>query len=400
MALFRETIAAVGYHIDEVTDRLLAGVRRHTAADPLLLQLMPYYGYGTETWLRLQGRVLQSHHLLAMEKPNPDVDTIWDNLHTMYHRFASKEVADVAVSAHFQAQTLQASSDREGYFAFEFILKQPLATEQLWHSVALTAGTPQSATDAGTGIVPTAATGKVLVPRLTSNFGIISDIDDTVLQTNATNLLKMARIVFLNSAHTRLPFEGVAAFYAALHRGSSGAEQNPIFYVSSSPWNLYDLLVEFMNIHGIPAGPLFLQDYGLEPDKFITASHQAHKLAAIVQIIRSYPDLNFILIGDSGQDDPEIYVDVLQQFPERICAIYIRDVSTAARKTAVETLIAQANQLDVDMLLVADTQAAASHAYSQGWIRSEELSAVQIDQQKDAAAPSDLELLLEKSKPR
>jgi phosphatidate phosphatase APP1 len=82
-----------------------------------------------------------------------------------------------------------------------------------------------------------------------------------VLQSSVTNFLKMARMVLLGNAHTRLPFEGVAAFYRALQRGASGGEFNPIFYVSNSPWNLYDLLEDFMDVHGVPAGPLFLRDW-------------------------------------------------------------------------------------------------------------------------------------------
>lgn len=397
MSLFRETIAAIGYRAEEYTDRLLTRVRQHTSSDELLLQIMPYYGYGTSEWLRLQGRVLQSHHLFTADRPEADIDTLWDNLHTMYHRFASNEVADIPVAAQFQEQVLQTKSGEEGYFSFEFTAETPVATDRLWHPVALTIPPSGEAAESGKYAARIAATGEILVPRPTRKFGVISDIDDTVLQTNATNLLKMARVVFLNSARTRLPFEGVAAFYYALHRGVSGIEQNPIFYVSSSPWNLYDLLVEFMNIHGIPAGPLFLQDYGLDPGKFITTDHEEHKVAAIERIMRSYPDLTFILIGDSGQEDPEIYIKILHRFPERVRAIYIRDVSPHARKADVEALIQEASEQHVDMLLVPDTQAAASHAYAQGWIRSEELSSVQLDQQKDAAAPSDLELLLEKS---
>ena len=71
---------------------------------------------------------------------------------------------------------------------------------------------------------------------------MISDIDDTIVRTGATSLLMMLRVVLLSNAHTRLPFQGVAAFYGALARGASGQDSNPLFYVSSSPWNLYDVL--------------------------------------------------------------------------------------------------------------------------------------------------------------
>src|SRR5687768_17759104 len=83
--------------------------------------------------------------------------------------------------------------------------------------------------------------GHVLVPY-GARFGVISDLDDTVVRSSATSVLKMACIVVRNNAHTRLPFEGVAAFYRALQLGPASESSNPIFYVSSSPWNSYDIL--------------------------------------------------------------------------------------------------------------------------------------------------------------
>ena len=75
-----------------------------------------------------------------------------------------------------------------------------------------------------------------------------------MVRSSATNALKMAWIVLLNNAHTRLPFAGVNVFYEALQRGAEGRDLNPIFYVSSSPWNIYDLLEDFLDVHGVPAG--------------------------------------------------------------------------------------------------------------------------------------------------
>ncbi len=399
MSLWRETVAALGSRADRKIDRLTDKIEQRWPSDKPL-QIVPYYGYGTTERLVLQGRILRGNFDSTVQRTDArtdaDEDTVWDNLHTMYHRFASDEMANVPVKALFQGQTVQAQSDREGYFELKVDAEQPLPTNQLWHKVPLVIPA-DGVGDNQPGAAKVTATGKVMVPPQTSKIGVISDIDDTVLQTNATNLLKMARVVFLNNAQTRLPFEGVAAFYAALQRGASGMEKNPLFYVSSSPWNLYDLLVDFMQIHGIPAGPLFLQDYGLEPGKLVTASHKAHKLAAIEQIFATYPRLPFILIGDSGQEDPEIYVDLLSRHAERIRAIYIRDVSTAAREQAMAELIAEAKAHNVEMLHVADTQAAANHAYAKGFIQGKELATVRANQQKDAAAPSDLEVLLEKT---
>ena len=211
-------------------------------------------------------------------------------------------------------------------------------------------------------------------------------MDDTILQTDATNLLTAARLTFLENARTRQPFEGVSAFYRALQSGPDGKKMNPIFYVSSSPWNLYDLLTEFMAHNDIPVGPLMLQDFGLEPDVIIHADHLEHKMAKIKRTLEFYDDLPFVLIGDSGQHDPEIYQEVVRTFPGRIKAIYIRDVSLDERDAQVKSI---ADQLkgDVEMLLVPDSNAAAEHAASIGLIARETKPEVEEAVEEDKREP-------------
>jgi phosphatidate phosphatase APP1 len=176
--------------------------------------------------------------------------------------------------------------------------------------------------------------------------------------------LKMTWIVLLNNAHTRLPFEGVSAFYEALRRGKEGRVHNPIFYVSSSPWNIYDVLEDFLNVHGVPEGPLFLKDWSPS----VLGKHRTHKLGIIRSLLRTYPDLPFVLIGDSGEEDPEIYLQAAHEYPGRIPAIYIRDVTSGERDAQVHAIAGEARSLGTEMVLVPDTAAAAEHAASIGLI--------------------------------
>lgn len=386
MAQWHKAITQLSNRADVQLDQLKQRLhQRLRLNEPILL--VPYRGFGTKERVVMSGRVLRDQGIAA---PQAD-DTLWENLHTMYQRFASAEVAGVRVQAQMQGETWTTVTDREGYFNFDLPLARTLPITQAWHDMQLTLP-EHTITPLGQ---PVAAVGQVITPTVMSSFGVISDIDDTIVATQATNLLKMARIVFLNNARTRLPFEGVAAFYRALHRGTSGTEANPIFYVSSSPWNLYDLLVDFLEIHGIPAGPLLLQDYGFDAHKFITVGHHAHKLAAFKRILLTYPMLPFILIGDSGQADPEIYAQIVRDYPGRIRAIYIRDVSTGRRDAAVQKLINETNQQNVEMLLVPDTLAAANHAIERGYIHADALLPIDREKQQDAAAPGDIELLVE-----
>jgi phosphatidate phosphatase APP1 len=201
---------------------------------------------------------------------------------------------------------------------------------------------------------------------------VISDLDDTVVHSSATNLLKMAWIVVRNNAHTRLPFEGVGAFYEALRRGEGGDAFNPVFYVSSSPWNIYDLLEDFLNVHGIPPGPLFLKDWS----PTVLGKHQNYKLGVIRNLLQTYEDLPFVLIGDSGEEDPEIYLQTIREHPGRIKTVYIRDVSPDKRDAEVRAIAEEARRLGAEMVTVPDTVAAAEHAVSNGLVAPDSLERV------------------------
>ena len=350
--------------------------------DPI--HIIAYRGYGTRQLLKLKGRVLEQ------KRPPVDEDneTIWTNMLQMYRRFESDEVPGVNVQASFQGRDLETTTDEEGYFEFSIPVREDLPSERLWHDASLKLVNRQG--DAK--ILEVVAAAQVLVPPARSTFGVISDIDDTIVRTNAANFIKMAWLTFINSARTRLPFKGVAAFYRALH--GSGMGSNPIFYLSSSPWNLYDLLVDFMEINRIPAGPLLLRDLGIDKEKFITTGHYAHKRAQIEHLLTTYPSLPFLLIGDSGQHDPEIFETVIEDFPGRILAIYIRDVSDPDRDASVQAIANRIRENGVEMLLVPDTRAAAEHAASRGYITSKALVEIESEQERDAQPPERVEQLL------
>jgi phosphatidate phosphatase APP1 len=230
---------------------------------------------------------------------------------------------------------------------------------------------------------------------LSAQFGVISDLDDTVIRSDVVNLIKLARNTFLYNSHTRLPFAGVAEFYHALQRGV-GQGYNPIYYVSNSPWNLYDLLVDFFEVRGIPPGTFFLTDLGLSPTQLIRQNAEKHKLGCIQTLLETHPQLPFILIGDSGEHDPEIYLKATERFPGRIRAIYIRDVSEARRDNAVQAMIDDAARLGAEMLLVPDTAVAAAHAAERGFISPEALPAIRQERREDKGKPVAIEALIEK----
>ena len=325
-------------------------------------EILPYRGHGTDSRLFLRGRVLEEEGVSRSARD----DTLAENLINMARRFNSGEVAGARVRATFRAQEVHATADEEGFFDVRFDFDGSLGGPGLWHEVGLDLLHPPSP-----GGGPVRSTGHVLVPS-GAEFGVISDLDDTVVQSSATNVLKMAWIVARNNAHTRLPFEGVSAFYEALRRGPGGEGSNPIFYVSSSPWNIYDLLEDFLDVHGVPAGPLFLKDWS----PTTLGKHHDHKLGIIRTLLETYPDLPFVLIGDSGEKDPEIYHQAVIEHPGRIRAVYIRDVTSQARDLEVHAITEKLRDHGVEMVLTGDTVKAAEHAAKLGLIPQEAIDRV------------------------
>ena len=388
MTHWQKRLAQLGHNADQRLDFLKERLIERLRIGQEPVHILTYRGYGTPQYLYLRGRVLEDKGIVAAA----DQDTVWQNVQAMYRRFASNEKPGMRVQARFQDQTQTVITDDEGYFEINLIPNAPLGLDPdprhaVWCEIVLTL-LDQLAPGQGN----VAATGEVLVPAA-SQFGVISDIDDTVVHSQATNFLRMAQILFLHNARTRLPFEGVAGFYQALQRGASAAAHNPIFYVSSSPWNIYDLLIDFMAFNEIPIGPLMLRDYDVNFHLRSLLSHQQHKQAQIERILTTYPQLPFILIGDSGQEDPEIYRQVVQNFPNRILAIYIRDVTLPDRATAIQTLAKETAAHNVEMILAPDTLVAAQHAVRQGFIAVDALSRIQTAKIKDEQAPSTVELL-------
>jgi len=165
---------------------------------------------------------------------------------------------------------------------------------------------------------------EVLVEGRGNTYGIISDIDDTILVSNVSKTSRLLYTTITKNAFRRTIFAGTADLYNALVKGSDGESSNPIMYISSSHWNLYFFLKELFMKNNVPKGPLVLQNYISLFTTVKNRNNHAHKKSAIETMLATYPTLPFILVGDDGEHDVAIYTAVATQFPGRITAILIR----------------------------------------------------------------------------
>ncbi len=316
-----------------------------------------YRGYGSAEEIFLIGRVFRQ----ARPERDADPDDLRAHLRDIGRRIRRRRLPGIGVTARYGGAALRTTTDADGYFRIH--LRAQSEGEGAWRPVAITLDTDP----------PVEARAEVFIPPDGCRFVVISDIDDTVMYTGVANKLKMLWRLFVADAADRVAFPGAAALYRALHAGAGGAERNPMLYVSRAPWGIHDMLSEFFHLHGIPVGPvLFLREWGVSWRHPLPRRAEAHKGELIRHMLALYHDLPFVLIGDSGQHDPEVYARIVQENPGRVLAVYIRNVSCPPGRAAeVEALARSVAAAGSSLVLAADSRAIAAHAAGLGLVTTE-----------------------------
>lgn len=329
-------------------------------------KIQPYRGFGNHLEVFIQGMVTEDKGLAKPE----DRHRVWHNILAMIKRFSSDEIPGVKVKAELYGLSHISETDENGFFSFHFNVKNisDKLRQKQWHSInmilmdEIIEDQPEIS-----------AEGEVRI--VSSNEGriIVSDIDDTVLISHSTQTFRKLKLMLLKNALTRLPFKGVSAFYRALEKGKDQKDLYPFFYVSSSEWNLYDLLEDFFGHNALPKGVFMLRKLEHNILRFWKSGqgNHAHKYEKIKSLLGFFEDKTFILIGDSGQRDPEIYNRLAHDFPGRIEAIYIRKIGTKVFLKDIEQVTSKLEKVKTHYLQVEDTKDAAGHAIIEGYINKE-----------------------------
>ncbi|HLL08481.1 MAG TPA: phosphatase domain-containing protein [Nocardioidaceae bacterium] len=321
------------------------------------LSVLPYVGHGTATRAHVRARVV-----LRRVKPAVRHGRAGAVLSALA-RYLSVDVPGHEVLVEVGGTSARAVSGREGYV--DAALRMP-GLAPGWHPLLLRL----------TDVSAPPAPGRLLVVDPSARLGVVSDLDDTVIHTGLTRAFEALRTTLLLSATERVPIPGVAQLYRALVAGDAG--RAPVFYVSTGAWNLHAMLDSFLARHGFPAGPLILTDWGPGGTWLFRERSEAVKVRILTGLLSEHPQLRWVLVGDSGQHDPQAYAAVARTHPGRIHAVYIRDVPPhSPRRTArVRELASELHHLGVPMLLVSDAMAAAVHARGLGLIDERHLELV------------------------
>jgi phosphatidate phosphatase APP1 len=224
-----------------------------------------------------------------------------------WRHFTTLPVKHTSVLIETDTARHEAKTDRSGYV--DCVVESEL--EPGWATVRLRTA----------GAEPVEAPVRVVNSDV--RFGILSDIDDTVMVTALPRPLLAAWNTFVLDEHARAAVPGMAVLYERLANAHPGA---PVVYLSTGAWNVAPTLTRFLSRHLYPAGPLLLTDWGPTSESWFR-SGPAHKRASLRRLAQDFPHVRWLLVGDDGQHDEEIYADFVATHPDNVAAVAIRRLS-------------------------------------------------------------------------
>ncbi len=288
-------------------------IRNWFESDPIIIHL--YYAYRFHDKVYVKGRVLQDKRVI-----NYAHDGLVTSFKKMVKRLLTDELRAFRVYIEIGAYRVQSITDDEGYFAEEI-------ENQEGPGVRIT------------GMDATAVSVKILHISAASAYAVISDIDDTIMKTGVTSWLKWRLLIntFFLNPWRRKSYELSSELFHLFRQGQ-GFNENPVFYISNSPWNMFSYLRQYLKVNGFPKGTLILRDISyswFKARQIITM----HKYSEIESLFTRLTDMNFILIGDAGELDADIYIQIACKYPDRVMAIYIRDLGVVRRSRRISELI-------------------------------------------------------------
>jgi len=265
--------------------------------------VVPHTGYAGPDFVRVLSRIVLAPHA---DDPVERADRF--EYRRGWRNFLTAEAIDVEVTVEIAGEIHRTRTNRSGHV--DVRLPNP-GLAPGWAEVTLTAP----------GSEPVQVPIRVVAADET--FGLVSDIDDTVIRTYLPRPLLAAYNTFVVQEQSRRPVPGMATLYDAVLAEHPGA---PTVYVSTGAWNTAPTLTRFLARHGFPTGPLMLTDWGPTNTGWFR-SGQAHKHACLTSLVADFPAIRWLLVGDDGQHDPEIYAAFAREHPDRVRAIALRELT-------------------------------------------------------------------------
>lgn len=325
------------------------------------ITVIPFKTYGTREQIYLKGMVFKGVDF----KNSSNVLSFFFN---RWKQFILKKVNDILIEITFETNNFFSTrTNSEGYYFIDSrqIHELKNAPDNGWCSYSVKVTDKYFEDDE---IQFNYRKGEMLIPSDNCKFGVISDIDDTIMHTGVTSLLKWEVLVntFFKSPLQRKPIKDIVGFCSMLSCHAQSSFFNPFFYVSSSPCNLYEYLNAFLTEHGFPKGPILLRDSRPIGGAFRKRS-LSHKDKEIRNILKTYPKLKFILVGDCSEYDAELFLKIVDDYPGRIICIYLRAVAQKSKMKRIQSLFY--GYKETPFCIFQLTEKAITHAKENGLIQ-------------------------------
>lgn len=298
----------IAARIEELIDRWIEGVLRLAGWRE---KVICYTGYGSTRSIRVLGRVV----LVPDQEAETEFDPETAGRRRGFRNFFSAACVRTPVTITVGDQVVTLVTDRGGYIDAR-IRNHDLAPG--WQQVRVRSK----------GSLTEVAEVQVIGPEET--FGIVSDIDDTIISTWLPRPMIAAWNSFIRDESARQAVPAMARLYQDLLAEHPGA---PLIYVSTGAWNTHGFLSRFIKRHAYPAGAMLLTDWGPTNTGWFRSGMQ-HKADSLIELTRDFPNISWLLVGDDGQHDPAIYSRFAQLEPDRVRAIAIRQLSAAEQVLA------------------------------------------------------------------
>lgn len=270
---------------------------------------LPYTGYGLADpeagWVRIFARAVLAKSG-AFDAGRHRAKVIADGVRG-WRNFIAPIVPHGRVQVRINDEIFEVQADRGGVID----AKVAVSLTPGWHEITLTI-------EGGSAV-----SAPVLMVDAAQEFGVLSDVDDTVVVTALPRPLLAAWNSFVLSEHARLATPGMAVMMERLLRNKPGA---PTFYLSTGAWNVAQTLTRFLSRNLYPQGPLLLTDWGPTERRWFRSGMQ-HKADQLRRIASEFPHMKWLLIGDDGQHDPYLYAEFARRYPEHVAAIVIRQLT-------------------------------------------------------------------------
>ncbi len=278
--------------------------------------VIAYTGYGAPGWVRVMARVI-------LRRPEAEYDATPAVLRRGYRAFFTVPIVDAPLIVRAGNKEHRLVSDRGGYIDDRLECDLPSG----WHEITVgLQGTDldsYAADETGGRVAQVIAKAPVTIIDPSTTIGIISDVDDTVMVTTLPRAMLAAWNTFVLNENARRQVTGMSVLYERLHCQFPGG---PFIYLSTGAWNVAPTLRRFLSRNLYPRGPLLLTDWGPTHNAWFR-SGQLHKRRSLFRLAQEFPDIRWLLIGDDGQHDPEIYAEFARIYPGHVAAVAIRTLS-------------------------------------------------------------------------